>query len=107
MTASINKLGPELSFLEDPSLFRVNQLPAHCTKMAFPNKEEALVGDKRSSPRCLSLDGEWKFSYAGCPADRAVGFYKPDFDDSMWQTISVPSNWQLQGYGVPLYTNVT
>lgn len=107
MTASSKQLGPQLSFLEDPSVFRVNQLPAHCTKMAFSNKEEALAGDKRSSPWCLSLDGEWKFSYAGCPADRPVDFYKTDFDDSMWPTMSVPSNWQLQGYGVPLYTNVT
>lgn len=107
MTPPINPRGPELSFLEDPSVFRVNQLPAHCTKMAFQNMEESLGYDKRKSPSCLSLDGRWKFSYAGCPADRGVDFYRKDFDDSVWPTIRVPSNWQLQGYGVPLYTNIT
>ena len=41
------------------------------------------------------------------PNSRPVDFYKPDYDDSSWDEIRVPGNWQTQGYGVPIYTNVT
>ena len=102
-----DRIRSDLGFLEDPSVFRVNQRVAHATKMAFPTEKAALSDDKRSSPWCLSLDGEWQFSYAGCLADRCMDFYRADYDDSSWDSIVVPSNWQLQGYGTPLYTNVT
>ena len=96
-----DRIRSDLGFLEDPSVFRVNQRVAHATKMAFPTEKAALSDDKRSSPWCLSLDGEWQFSYAGCLADRCMDFYRADYDDSSWDSIVVPSNWQLQGYGTP------
>ena len=40
------------------------------------------------------------------PILRPADFYKTAFDDSSWKTIPVPSNWQLHGYGTPIYTNV-
>ena len=54
-----------------------------------------------------SLNGTWKFSYVNQPAARPLDFFQPGFDDSKWATIPVPSNWELQGFGTPIYTNIT
>ena len=52
------------------------------------------------------LNGNWKFNWVPKPDDRPVDFYKPEFDVSHWKEIPVPSNWQLHGYGIPIYTNI-
>ena len=60
------------------------------------------------------LNGEWKFNFVTMTgqdgqlelSQRPAGFFKPDYDDSSWKTIPVPSTWEVQGYGTPLYTNV-
>lgn len=57
-------------------------------------------------PHRLSLNGNWKFHYSDSPAGRPVDFYKTEFDTSDWQSIPVPSNWEREGYGYPIYVNV-
>jgi beta-galactosidase len=59
-----------------------------------------------SDAQRLSLDGDWRFRLV--PSVEAVteGFETDDFDDSAWDTLPVPSHWQLHGYGKPAYTNV-
>ena len=52
------------------------------------------------------LNGDWKFAYCESPKDRIVDFYKLDYDASDWGTIPVPGNWELNGYGNPVYVNV-
>ena len=52
------------------------------------------------------LNGTWKFNFVKDPSQRPAGFFKPDYDDSSWTTIPVPSTWEVQGFGTPLYTNV-
>ena len=52
------------------------------------------------------LNGDWKFAYCESPQDRIVDFYKTDFDASDWGTMPVPGNWELNGYGNPVYVNV-
>jgi beta-galactosidase len=54
-----------------------------------------------------SLDGTWKFHWVKSPDVRPVDFYKSDFDVSSWKEIPVPSNWEMQGYGTPIYSNIT
>lgn len=71
----------------------------------FANKEEALKGKRQDSSLVLSLNGNWKFHWAPQPDQRPVDFYKPDFDVSGWKDIDVPSNWQMRGYGTPIYSN--
>ena len=85
----------------DAKIFEINKQPARCSSVSFPNQEIALNGEK--SPYEKYLDGNWKFHWVPRPEDRIVDFYKPDFDDRSWKTIPVPSQWELQGYGVPIY----
>ena len=53
-----------------------------------------------------SLNGPWKFHWVSDPADRPPDFFRADFDDGSWDEIPVPSNWELLGYGIPIYTNI-
>ncbi len=55
---------------------------------------------------CQLLNGNWKFNWVPTPSESPADFYKIDYDASGWKTIPVPSNWELQGYGVPIYVNV-
>src|SRR5690606_14589209 len=52
------------------------------------------------------LNGQWKFNWVPKPADRPVNFYKTDYNHSNCKEISVPGNWELNGYGTPIYTNI-
>ena len=66
----------------------------------------AESGNRYLSPFTKSLNGQWKFHWSPTPDERPVKFYKTDFDVSTWDDIPVPSNWQLLGYGVPIYVNI-
>jgi len=94
---------------EDESVFRVNKEEPHATKMPFPTAEAAAAAKTRmDSPWCMLLNGEWKFHWAPTVKDHeaaAANFFSPGFDDSAWNTIPVPSNVELQGYGTPIYRN--
>jgi len=91
---------------ENPNVFDVNKEPPHATMMVYPDVKSALPGDPGRSPYFLSLNGRWRFHWAPKPADRPGDFYRPDFDAGGWDEIPVPSNWQLHGYGIPIYVNV-
>lgn len=56
-------------------------------------------------PFVKSLSGHWKFFFAPTPANVPVNFYDSVFDDSVWEALPVPSNWQLHGFDRPIYTN--
>lgn len=70
------------------------------------NKEAARAAVLPAPDRTLSLNGPWKFRFSMTPAERPADFYKPSCSVSSWDTIQVPSNWQLSGYGTAIYTNV-
>ena len=55
----------------------------------------------------MLLNGDWKYHWSPNPAARVADFWKADFDDAAWKTIPVPSNVEVQGYGIPIYTNIT
>lgn len=90
--------------LADPTFFEENRLPAHSDHVAFADAMEMAEGV--SSLR-RSLDGIWSFHYARNLAARPQGFEQPDYDVSGWETIRVPAHWQMEGHGVPQYTNQT
>jgi len=90
---------------EDPSETGVNRLEARSYLPPAKDIKAALAGE--SSPYAMSLDGIWKFHWAGRPAERAIGFEKPGADLSQWHEIDVPSCVEMRGWGVPQYSNVS
>ncbi len=89
----------------NPEIFELNRLPARATLMPFDSLDEALSGDRGASAHKLSLNGRWKFNFAANILAAPANFYKIDYDFSLWDEIKVPSNWQLEGYDYPQYTN--
>lgn len=82
-----------------------NRLPPRASFIPFVDIEQARVGDIHQSPRYHSLNGPWRFSWAPRPQDRPRSFYDPALNDSAWDTIPVPANWEMHGYGTPIYVS--
>lgn len=91
---------------ENPKIIGINKLPPHSSFVSFGNEANALTKSDNLSPYYRSLNGKWKFNWVPKPALRPIHFYKPGFNDSGWRWIDVPANWELNGYGTPIYTNV-
>ncbi|MEM1326803.1 MAG: glycoside hydrolase family 2 TIM barrel-domain containing protein [Bacteroidota bacterium] len=90
---------------ENPQVYNIGRLPAHATTYPYSSLEDAIEGDRTKTPWIQFLNGTWKFNYAPNPQDRPTDFHETDFDVSGWKNIFVPSNWELQGFGDPIYTN--
>ncbi|MCP4713114.1 MAG: DUF4981 domain-containing protein [Planctomycetes bacterium] len=80
-----------------------NTEPPHATRISFPDHASAQKLKRNQSTFYQSLNGNWKFHWAAQPGRRPVDFYQTDYDITKWDTILVPSNWQLHGYGMPRY----
>lgn len=91
---------------ENPEIFAVGRLAPRATSFPFDSPEKSLIGDRNQSPFVLSLDGTWKFHYSPVPEKRPLEFFAEGFDASGWNDISVPSNWEMEGYGIPIYSNI-
>ena len=83
---------------ENPAVLSINKLPYHAT-LQLPSKE-------KECKEIVSLDGQWLFHWSRNPEERPADFYKEDYDTSGWGKITVPGNWQTQGYGTPIYSNI-
>ncbi|MFT5217154.1 MAG: beta-galactosidase [Glaciecola sp.] len=89
-------------YIENEQVISENKEPAHASFSSFTSEENALS----SKPQFhKSLNGIWKFNWAKNPKDRPTQFMKSDFDASNWDDIKVPSNWEVEGFGVPIYAN--
>lgn len=92
---------------ENPLITGINKQPGHVPLGVYASAEQALAGDRNASPYRTLLNGRWKFYLAPCPEQTPDVFFAPGFDCSAWADISVPGNWQLQGFNdKPIYTNV-
>ncbi len=87
----------------DHSVFGVNKLKSHADFFSFETTALASQNSVENSERFLSLNGDWKFLWVRSPKDRIHNFYDTDLDDSKWKTIPVPSNWEIEGWGFPIY----
>lgn len=83
---------------ENPSVVGINKLPYHAT-LGMPSSQ-------KDNPEITWLDGVWKFNWSKDPDSRPADFWKEDYDVSGWSDIAVPADWQLQGFGTPVYTNI-
>ena len=93
---------------DDPAVLQVNTAPLRATFVPFSNRASALaeIDHPKTSARYHTLSGQWAFRWSASPNDRPVDFYRSDYEDAEWDRITVPSNWQLEGFGVPIYTNI-
>jgi beta-galactosidase len=99
--------GPRGDEWENPRVFSVNAEKPHATFVPFADEKGALAGDRKASPFFKSLNGDWKFKWVERPGDVPAGFFRPDFNDAAWKTIPVPANVEFQGYGIPIYVNMS
>ena len=83
---------------ENPAVLGINKEKAHATFV--------LPSEKADDPRVVSLNGLWRFKWSPDPESRPVDFFKEDYPVAEWDLIQVPGNWQMQGFGLPIYTNM-
>jgi beta-galactosidase len=102
----LNISAQQINDWENPAVVDINKNDPHCTLIPFPDERMALENNRMQSPFFQLLNGNWKFNWVERPDDRPKDFYLTDFDDSGWKEFPVPSNWELQGYGVPIYVNI-
>lgn len=91
--------GQQIPDWENPQVLGINKEPYHAT-LTLPSK-------RYECGECQSLDGLWKFRWYPRPEQREPDFYAEGFDTSDWDDVVVPGEWQMQGYGIPIYTNWT
>ncbi|MGQ9779507.1 MAG: glycoside hydrolase family 2 TIM barrel-domain containing protein [Bacillota bacterium] len=92
---------------ETPEILSRNRELTHSPWGAYADANMALTCDRRISPYVKVLNGRWRFHLAANPQVVPAGFQLIDFDDTGWDEIPVPSNWQLLGYwDKPIYTNM-
>lgn len=91
---------------QDPAIVSVNKVAPHATLIPFQDERYALENNRSRSSFVQVLNGQWKFNWVERPSDAPKGFQQPGYDDSNWKMIRVPSNWEFQGYGTPIYVNI-
>ncbi|MFX1454539.1 MAG: glycoside hydrolase family 2 TIM barrel-domain containing protein [Promethearchaeota archaeon] len=91
---------------ENTEMFGQNKEPAHNTNIPYHDIKTSLHGNREESKFYKSLNGIWKFHWVMKPADRPIDFYKIQYNVDNWNEIPVPSNWQMHGYGIPIYLNI-
>ncbi|MCB0282530.1 MAG: DUF4981 domain-containing protein [Calditrichaeota bacterium] len=91
---------------EDISVNQVNTELPHATFIPFESVGKAIENIPQNSAYYKLLNGNWKFHWSKNPDSRPADFYKADYDISNWLEIPVPADWQMHGYGYPIYTNI-
>lgn len=81
---------------ENQYVLQKNRMPARAAFMPFINDK----GDMQ-----LSLNGEWKFNWTKTPDEQPQDFFNTSFDDSGWKTFPVPGDWEINGFGTPIYSS--
>lgn len=96
----------EFKVWEDISITDLNRMKARAFFYSYPNKQSALYNEPSYTHNLKSLNGSWKFLFMQAPEYSPLNFEQPEFDVSDWDTISVPSNWQIEGYGDMHYSDL-
>ncbi|MEM3138055.1 MAG: glycoside hydrolase family 2 TIM barrel-domain containing protein, partial [Thermofilaceae archaeon] len=91
---------------ENPAVVGVNRESPRAAFLPHPSRDSALSYEYLESPWKHSLNGLWKFKLVKNPDEAPANFHEPEFNDTHWDEIEVPSNWQLLGYDIPIYLNV-
>ena len=94
---SVSLSAQNLPDWENPAVLGINKLPYHAT-LGNPSTH-------MTNPEITYLDGTWKFRWSPDPDSRPARFFEAGYDVSGWDDIQVPCDWQMQGFGTPIYTN--
>jgi beta-galactosidase len=97
----------ELPAWQNPEIVQINRELPRASMFSFETSELAMKGKREDSNNFLSLNGIWKFLYSESPTERPEDFYKINYRDRRWDDITVPGNWEFQGFGVPIYVNTS
>ena len=102
------RLFPEniYKFIENPQITQVNQEPGRNPFVPFSTAFDAQQSETKHSDLFLSLNGDWKFSWSENIEKSIKNFCALGFNDKKWETIHVPGNWEMQGYGDPMFRNI-
>jgi beta-galactosidase/beta-glucuronidase len=101
---------------DNPQLLGRNKEAAHATLIPYATRQEALAGQRLTSPYCKLLNGQWHFHWSPNPGAVPLNFYQPTFAATGWESAAVPSNWEIQPgltekginkYDPPVYSNIT
>ena len=98
---------PDPAEWQNPQLTQQGQEAPRASFQLYAQPTDVAADDYARSPWYQSLNGTWKFNYVARPADRPLDFFQPGFNDASWKPITVPGNWEIQGFGIPIYTNIT
>jgi beta-galactosidase len=96
----------QLNDWENPAIVDQNKEKPHATGMIFTTATDVVSDDYSRSPFYQSLNGTWKFIYTNQHANRLLNFFQTNLNDTKWNDIPVPSNWEMKGFGIPIYTNI-
>ncbi|MGQ8337437.1 glycoside hydrolase family 2 TIM barrel-domain containing protein [Sunxiuqinia sp. A32] len=91
---------------EDPEIVQINKEDPRAAYIPYTSIDQANEDVMWNSPLLQTLNGTWKFHLSQNPGERPYWFFKDDYDTRDWDEIEVPSNWEVQGFDYPIYTNV-
>jgi len=93
------------NYIENEQMIGEHKLDAHASFTSYTSTENALSKNADEAKFYQNLDGIWKFNWVRNPKDRPTTFMTNTYDDSNWNDIKVPSNWEVEGFGIPIYVN--
>jgi len=88
---------------QNPEVFRINKEPARSFFYSYDNAQAAFSKTPWDQANHILLNGQWKFNWVDSVKKSPDDFYQTHFDDSQWDQIAVPANWEVKGYGTPFY----
>lgn len=88
---------------ENPAVTSINRKPSRASYISYSTENAAIAGNHEGSEFFRNLNGKWSFHYSENPDARPYYFFKDDYDIRNWDIIDVPSNWEMLGYGIPVY----
>tara|TARA_B110000208_G_scaffold148628_1_gene179342 strand:+ start:1509 stop:4850 length:3342 start_codon:yes stop_codon:yes gene_type:complete len=92
-------------YIENEAVISENKLDAHASFTSYGPEEDAINFDTKNTKFHNNLDGQWKFKWVRSPKERSTTFMNPAENLAAWGNIKVPSNWEVEGFGVPIYVN--
>ncbi|MEN8193932.1 MAG: glycoside hydrolase family 2 TIM barrel-domain containing protein [Bacteroidota bacterium] len=93
------------TYWKEPKIFGINKVNPHVNVVPFSSIKSAITQSIEESEYYKTLNGRWKFNWVKNPKDKPDNFFTSSFDITDWDYIDVPSNWELKGYGIPIYVN--